>query len=753
MPINSYIRIGDDRKDTRDFDLKILYAIYSFEAPRISGTHGGMRRFSECIWKVDDCFKGHLTSKLNIPWEELEEQFDSLISYLFEQKHLMRFQKDEEWYHLTRLAETIRTSGSLHEFQNREVTIDDNQVQMKFNIIEGTEWFPILRYGTPRNLEFTDIIERLEQKLAGLQNICARAGGHSVQDALNDLSVVLNGISDVPKYRNNGGLKLSEFQVEAVVTGLIQSWTDSSGEGLVITADTGMGKTLAFAIPVLTDAVLSLRNENKRMSQLILYPRTALAGDQYAEFKNMAKYVNKALYQQEREPIGLAIDSDGMVKTTRKGENVNRYSHYPFPTGHPQVEWGVGTGNIYQASSSVYSWEKPAQIILASIESFRRRLRNSSVMYGLKSGLQRIIFDEVHLSSGTQGGHHHFLVSRLKQICYFENTKRTPRIIGVSATIAEPRQHLNKIWGGQISNIEHVGGKNTSDGSPVSLMHHVMFKSRNGTPMIGALVDLSSSITHQRRGSLNDEYRGEDTNTGAKKLQKTIGFSDSHQIVGDWYSFMLDNESTSDQNQTRRLQAGSNNMRKPYAHWHDRPLRRHAEGDEICTSCQDSNYHANGVDLTGIQCSEFYQREEGDANSPQRWDLPLLVDDETYTIKGLDTCQYLEHGKCWWFAGRDEEIAPRPGSQAYNSYTEVIRTKRFTSITKKGESNDEDDADGGGGANKIFLSQAKFGAYPNQHTDVAQNEEKLHDFVIATPTLEVGVDMDNVSEVLTHKAI
>ena len=38
-------------------------------------------------------------------------------------------------------------------------------------------------------------------------------------------------------------------------------------------------------------------------------------------------------------------------------------------------------------------------------------------------------------------------------------------------------------------------------------------------------------------------------------------------------------------------------------------------------------------------------------------------------------------------------------------------------------------------------------------TDVAQNEEKLHDFVIATPTLEVGVDMDNVSEVLTHKAI
>ena len=154
-----------------------------------------------------------------------------------------------------------------------------------------------------------------------------------------------------------------------------------------------------------------------------------------------------------------------------------------------------------------------------------------------------------------------------------------------------------------------------------------------------------------------------------------------------------------------------------------------------------------------LQCGEFYQRENGDADNPQRWDLPLLEDDQVYSINGLDSCQYLEHGKCWWFAIGDQEISPRPGSQAYTSFSEVVRTKRFTSITKKGEANDEDDADGGGGANKIFLSQAKFGAYPNQHTDVAQNEEKLHDFVIATPTLEVGVDMDNVSEVLTHKAI
>ena len=45
-----------------------------------------------------------------------------------------------------------------------------------------------------------------------------------------------------------------EFQVDSIVTSLMQSWTDRAGEGLVITADTSMGKTLAFSIPVLVDA-------------------------------------------------------------------------------------------------------------------------------------------------------------------------------------------------------------------------------------------------------------------------------------------------------------------------------------------------------------------------------------------------------------------------------------------------------------------------------------------------------------------
>ena len=143
MLSNSFITIEKKENFHRDIDLKILYAIYTYESSRVSGTHGGMRRFSDCIWKVDGEFKDHLCAKLNLEWNDIEAPFQNLVEYLSsnEQRQMMRFKKGEDWYHLTRLAETIRTSGSLHEFQNREITTEDgNQAKnRKFNIIEGTE--------------------------------------------------------------------------------------------------------------------------------------------------------------------------------------------------------------------------------------------------------------------------------------------------------------------------------------------------------------------------------------------------------------------------------------------------------------------------------------------------------------------------------------------------------------------------------------------------------------------------------------
>ena len=91
MPVNSFVRIEGERESSRDIDLKILYAIYTYESSRVSGTHGGMRRFSDCIWKVDGEFKDQLC-EIESRMDEIEAHFQNLVEYLSsnEQRQMMR---------------------------------------------------------------------------------------------------------------------------------------------------------------------------------------------------------------------------------------------------------------------------------------------------------------------------------------------------------------------------------------------------------------------------------------------------------------------------------------------------------------------------------------------------------------------------------------------------------------------------------------------------------------------------------------
>ena len=68
---------------------------------------------------------------------------------------------------------------------------------------------------------------------------------------------------------------------------------------------------------------------------------------------------------------------------------------------------------------------------------------------------------------------------------------------------------------------------------------------------------------------------------------------------------------------------------------------------------------------------------------------------------------------------------------------------------------DGDDGDKIRSADRSFESYKAYPAYkPHGGKETADWTEKFHaDIAIATPTLEVGVDMNNVTEVMTHKAI
>ena len=86
--------------------------------------------------------------------------------------------------------------------------------------------------------------------------------------------------------------------------------------------------------------------------------------------------------------------------------------------------------------------------------------------------------------------------------------------MGISATIAKPRDHVSKIWKvHHPKEVRHVEAVVDDTESPMGIVHHVMVRPRKGTPSIGALVDMTSAIAHQRRSTgllrtTNEGWRG-----------------------------------------------------------------------------------------------------------------------------------------------------------------------------------------------------------------------------------------------------
>ena len=740
MPDDSFLRF--ENESDRERYLPILIEVYAYESTKVSGSSGGVRKFSDCIWTREEILGEILPKLSHLKRIEVETRLDELIALMADpvKRHMIKFKKQEVNYHLTRVGEMIRTVSCLHEYTNRDVKENGNVSSKKYPIVDGSRWEPRLRFGASRNISPASLVVSVRSAFSPTHRLPATMGGHTISTAISDLELVLEAANHVIA---GGNIAFSKFQSDSIVKAFENSWAQATNSALVITAGTGMGKTLGFIIPVITDALISNRANGRQCSQLLMYPRNDLAKDQFEQMTKIVSRLNHNLITSGNQDrcLGTALDADSRI--------TNHQLNYPN-SGGVAVPWGAGTGNVYAAACNTYAGDNPASIIACSIESFRRRLRIPDVCASLKQGLRRIVLDEVHLSSGIQGGHHSRILSRCKQIAY-PRTDLT--FIGVSATIAKPREHVSKIWHSSddlAKDVDHVDSETLDRESPMGIRHNVMVRPRKGTSPLGTLVDMTSAVTHQRRS--RDFYDRPTKGAGFdyEALQKTIGFADSHEIVGNWYSYLLDNESTSKAN---RLE---NSSRRPYSHWHERPLRTHAGGDDVCKSCQKMSYHATPVNIPEDKLGEFIYDPDSTNTPPNprihKWHLPLYPSGcGSQKVSGLDTCHHLESGTCWWFAPRTSEPESRPGNPGYTSYRDVIRSKRHTGKTNS--STQESSSPGEAKADYSFKQKPRGGAYPGGEYPDGHISHIPHDIAIATPTLEVGVDMSNVSDVLTHKAI
>ncbi|AIS31983.1 DEAD/DEAH box helicase domain-containing protein [Methanobacterium formicicum] len=421
---------------------------------------------------------------------------------------------------------------------------------------------------------------------------------------------------------------LSEFQLNSYRNIIDQIKKDP--HSVIITASTGAGKTLSFLLaPILYTISAVLRGE-RGTKAIFVYPRNALADDQYKTIKKLLSTINNQIAQDLdipfHQPPKITIKKD--FGGTRKQEQDNIYNDAP-------------------------------DFIVTNTETLKKRLMYYNTHNSLKT-VKFVIFDEIHLYSGMNGTNTIFLIRRLKSILKKYNS--VPVFIGASATIAEPKNFGMKLFSLSQKPVHIASDKYETVKS--GHVHHVFLKPFSERPALSVAVDATSCIIHNRRDGLIKERN---TNLSLNKAKKTICFADSLDTIGSWNNYLSDFE-------------GSKGLK--------RALSKHTGYARYYKPCSNEEFCNNYV---------------------------------------FTDCKEYKSGSCWTLSmdnGKKENLIQHEG-KIYRA--DAIRSNISSSKSKIDDKGED-----------IFNDP---------------NTPWYFDSIIASPVLEVGVDIDNVKEIILFKAI
>lgn len=757
--------------------LLCLKKLYDFESPRVSGAHGGIPKFNP--WSEDDVLQNTSISKENL---------DLLLSLLKEKRQIISIPAygDFPKRYQTRTAEMVRTLGTMHDYVNRQ-TDEDSEERQHLQLIEATKWIPALLERPDREVTISEFLEELRIDIEDRRITKVRS--MNIENILTLVELTLTAIARHTLYpsKDIDGFKITKFQVRAIKEALLSSFSeDSQGSSMIISAGTGSGKTIAFTVPVLVDAVLdtleSKPDKGARWTQLMLYPRNDLAFDQFSTLESYCGELNVLLSENSIFSdirLTIALDAEGHIKKEiedipfrKKGKRVGQWDKKWNKPKKP---------NVVAASISRYAGFhpqnrnescRPANIIVAGSESFRRRLMIPQVSHAARSSLQRVVLDEIHLAEGLQGGHLRGLFNRLKSI----TGKRKLNFIGASATISSPEMHVESVWGTPNEFVELISpSPSESKGAPGGIANHILVRPRSGVTKGGPVYNATTLVGHQSKESSWFKDREEGLEN-PEDIEKMICFADSLDFVSRWQMLLNENEAnahfqriTDKQVNDKDGKGSGGAIRLPYAHWFDRPLAQQLGDTKICDACTKCEKVPESIELPKNIIQKFRTKIGGNSK-PEKFVMEVLRDGEDFIlVNSLDECPHMQAGTCWHFApgiGKNplididplpstitENLASRPGDNEDGGakvFKNSLRSRRHTSEARGGGddglSQKDFTADG------LYIHKAGE-SYPLRNAYYENGMKIVHDTIVATPTLEVGVDMKNVTNIITHKAM
>ncbi|MDT9724242.1 DUF1998 domain-containing protein [Xylanibacillus composti] len=183
--------------------------------------------------------------------------------------------------------------------------------------------------------------------------------------------------------------------------------TIAAGHHVVAVTPTASGKTMCYNLPVLQGIL-----DNDEARALYLFPTKALAQDQVAELQQMVDY----------------MDVD--IKT-------HTYDGDTPPTVRQAIR---NAGHIVVTN--------PDMLHSAILPHHTKWVK-------LFENLKYIVIDELHAYRGVFGSHVANVIRRLKRICRFYGS--SPQFICASATIANPKEHAERLIGERAELVDNNG--------------------------------------------------------------------------------------------------------------------------------------------------------------------------------------------------------------------------------------------------------------------------------------------------------
>ena len=514
--------------------------------------------------EVIDSFKSSEDIQLDAPEEAIAEA----LKYLSDNLQVIRFDQNKtigEWMFRSRIAEIVRLLSKLRQRMVKFNSEKPKHRLSKLKSLVADVKFSVASRRVPRrNTE-------VEKCLKPLLN-----GNNKQQQVANILLEVIN--QDLPKLRNMSGFQNRAF--EKILQAIELDQQKGIEKGIVVTASTGAGKTYAFFLPILAKILIERCLRGKiGVKAICIYPRVALAENQFTDFIYVLFYLNQILVKHRLPPLTIGLESGAAVyrisdfrSTTdkqkkdfsnKRGWTFNdTYSGYLSPfaycvgaDGHscndgkqkliayptqPETLACPVCNKQYQFIQFARDvMEKhPPDILIATTESLHNRLLSSKYQYlfGTKDfcAPSVVMLDEIHLQTSTSGTQVALLLRRLMARIRLGQKDRQESaniaFVGLSATIAEPVQFLSDLSGIPVTRITHVTPQD-EEMQTIGAERYIFVRAEENedTAVISTLIQTAMCVLHNMPQPSDGRYR-------------TFGFVQSLDIVGRWLYQMEDAE-------------------------------------------------------------------------------------------------------------------------------------------------------------------------------------------------------------------